>query len=87
MADKQIKTHHKVRKLQRSLYQQAKSKPKWKAWSWNRYCAFLNVILKYELGDVFTSNASQMVNSIVNWRTTSESRMRENRTSGLMRGG
>jgi hypothetical protein len=27
MADKQIKTHHKVRKLQRTLYQQAKSKP------------------------------------------------------------
>lgn len=33
MADKQILTHHKVRKLQRTLYQQAKKNPKWKAWS------------------------------------------------------
>lgn len=33
MADKQITTHPKVRKLQRTLYQQAKSKPSWKAWS------------------------------------------------------
>lgn len=33
MADKQILTHHKVRKLQRTLYQQAKNKPNWKAWS------------------------------------------------------
>jgi RNA-directed DNA polymerase len=33
MADKQITKHHKVRKLQRTLYQQAKSKPNWKAWS------------------------------------------------------
>lgn len=33
MADKQITTHHKVRKLQRTLYQQAKTKPNWKAWS------------------------------------------------------
>ena len=33
MADKQITTHHKVRKLQRTLYQQAKKKPNWKAWS------------------------------------------------------
>lgn len=30
---KQITTHPNVRKLQRTLYQQAKSKPKWKAWS------------------------------------------------------
>lgn len=33
MADKQILTHYKVRKLQRTLYQQAKSNPTWKAWS------------------------------------------------------
>ncbi len=33
MAGKQILTHPKVRKLQRTLYQQAKKKPKWKAWS------------------------------------------------------
>jgi len=33
MAGKQILTHSKVRKLQRTLYQQAKSKPDWKAWS------------------------------------------------------
>lgn len=33
MADKLILTHKKVRKLQRILYQQAKTKPNWKAWS------------------------------------------------------
>ncbi len=33
MAEKQILTHSKIRKLQRTLYQQAKKKPKWKAWS------------------------------------------------------
>jgi group II intron reverse transcriptase/maturase len=33
MAGKQILTHPKVRKLQRTLYQQAKKNPKWKAWS------------------------------------------------------
>ena len=33
MAGKQIKTHPKVRKLQRTLYQQAKKNPKWRAWS------------------------------------------------------
>lgn len=33
MAGKQITTHSKVRKLQRTLYQQAKKKPNWKAWS------------------------------------------------------
>jgi len=33
MADKRITTHPKVRKLQRTLYQQAKSKPNWRAWS------------------------------------------------------
>lgn len=33
MASKKILTHPKVRKLQRTLYQQAKRKPEWKAWS------------------------------------------------------
>lgn len=33
MAVKQILTHDNVRKLQRTLYQQAKKKPKWRAWS------------------------------------------------------
>ena len=33
MVSKKILTHPKVRKLQRTLYQQAKSKPNWKAWS------------------------------------------------------
>jgi len=33
MAGKLILTHSKVRKLQRILYQQAKKKPNWKAWS------------------------------------------------------
>ena len=33
MAGKQILTHDNVRKLQRTLYQQAKKKPKWRAWS------------------------------------------------------
>ena len=33
MAGKQILTHPKVRNLQRTLYQQAKKKPDWKAWS------------------------------------------------------
>ena len=33
MAGKQILTHPEVRKLQRTLYQQAKKKPKWRAWS------------------------------------------------------
>lgn len=33
MAGKQIVTHFKVRKLQRTLYQQAKTKPNWRAWS------------------------------------------------------
>lgn len=33
MAGKQILTHSKVRKLQRTLYQQAKKKPNWRAWS------------------------------------------------------
>ena len=33
MAARQIKTHVKVRKLQRTLYLQAKTKPKWRAWS------------------------------------------------------
>jgi len=33
MAGNQILTHSKVRKLQRTLYQQAKRKPNWRAWS------------------------------------------------------
>ena len=33
MAAQQIGTHEKVRKLQRTLYQQAKKKPNWRAWS------------------------------------------------------
>lgn len=33
MASQKILTHSKIRKLQRTLYQQAKSKPDWKAWS------------------------------------------------------
>lgn len=33
MAGKRILTHPVVRKLQRTLYQQAKKNPKWKAWS------------------------------------------------------
>jgi len=33
MASRKILTHGKVRKLQRTLYQQAKKNPKWRAWS------------------------------------------------------
>ncbi len=33
MASRKILTHSKVRKLQRTLYQKAKSNSKWKAWS------------------------------------------------------